>query len=364
MKYREKESSTQIYFITHSYGSPRTGGERYNWEVVNSLLAKGFNVRILTDRLMPRFIKGRRFLAYNLWYIYKFSDKGRFILFTTNYMSPRLLLFSLFSKLFKNVKVFVLVHHLRYHDYENRVLRFLALQTEKLFLRSSDVLIANSQNTRCELMTLKKKSKAIYVVNPGIDPVHVELGARRDLDSFEIVFVGDCVKRKGLEYLIEALSFLRKENVRLHLVGRLEKDLAYTSYVINLTKELRLQDRVTFHGRLDEKSKKRLLLDSHAFALPSLWEGYGMAIVEAMQMGLPVIATRVGATPELIQDGVNGILVPPKDSRSLAQALKFLLNNPEIREKFRRQSLRLARRFNSWQEVGQSFVKIFEQNIN
>ncbi len=88
-----------------------------------------------------------------------------------------------------------------------------------------------------------------------------------------------------------------------------------------------------------------------------------MAIVEAMQMGLPVIATRVGATPELIMEKVNGILVPPKDSRSLAQALKFLLNNPEIREKFRRQSLLLSKTFNSWQEVGESFVKIFEQNI-
>jgi glycosyltransferase involved in cell wall biosynthesis len=364
MKCKDKKYSTEVCFVTHSFTAPQTGGERYNWEAVNSLLASGFDVRILTDRLMPRFIKGRRFLAYNLWYIYKFSDKGRFILFTTNYMSPRLLLFSLFSKLFKNVKIFVLVYHLRYHDYENRVLRFLALQIERLFLSFSDILIAISQSTRRELVNLKKKDKGIYLVNPGIDPMDFMVDSRKNLGCFNILFVGDCVKRKGLKYLIKALSLLREEDVHLHVVGNLEKDLAHSSYICHLTKKLDLGHRITFHGRLDGKRKERLLAQSQVFVLPSLWEGYGLAIAEAMQVGLPIIATRAGATPELIVDGINGILVPPKDAASLAQALKFLLKNPDVREGFRRQSLLLSEKFNSWKEVGESIVKIFGRNIS
>lgn len=363
MKYKQKKHSTQIFFITHSWGTPRTGGERYNREVVNSLSAKGFNLRILTDNLMPRFIKGRRFLAYNLWYLYKFSDKGKFIMLTTNYMSPRLLLFSLFSKLFKNAKVFVLVYHLRYHDYESKVSRFLALQIERLFLGFSDILISISQNTCWELTSLTKKSKGIYLVNPGTDATDLDLEERKDSNSFNILFVGDYVKRKGVDFLIKAISFLRGENIHLHIVGNPRKDPSYTSYVFSLTKKEGLEDRVTFHGRLGEERKKRLFLSSQVFALPSLWEGYGIAIVEAMQMGLPIIATKVGATPELVKDGVNGILVPPKDPQALAQAIKFLLKNPEARENLGRQSVLLSKRFNSWQQVGESIVKIFEQNI-
>ena len=363
MRSKEKKHTTQICIITHSLVDPSTGGERYNWEVVNSLSARGFNLRILTDSSMPGFVRGRRFLAYNLWYIYKFSDKDRFILFTTNYMSPRLLLFCLFSRLFKKVKVFVLVHHLRYHDYESKVLRFLAFQIEKLFLGFSDVLIAISKSTRSELADLRKQEKGIYLVNPGIDLGDFKMDTGKDSDCFNILFVGDCVKRKGLEYLIRALSLLRQENVHLHIAGNLEKDLAYSSRIFSLIKDEGVENRVTFHGRVDEKKKIKLLLSSHVFVLPSLWEGYGIAAAEAMRAGLPVVGTKAGAIAELIADGLNGILVPPKDATSLARALEFLMKNPEVRKGFQQQSLLLSRKFNSWKQVGETIVKIFEQHI-
>lgn len=362
-KYKIRKSLPPIYYITHFYHNPKTGGERYNFEVIKHLRSRGFGVRILVDKLMPKFIKGKRFLLYNFFYILKFLDARRIVLFTTDYMHPRLFLLFLFLKLFKNCKIFVLVHHLRHHEIENRILKFLDVRVEMIFLMCADVVIAISKNTKSEIRQLTRKDKNIFVVYPGLNQIEFKTTFAEKHDKLNLLFVGDCVRRKGLEYLIESLAFLNRKDVHLHVVGRDDRDLLYREYLLELIEKKGLQGKVFFYGRVDGIRKQKLFLNSHIFVLPSFWEGYGIAVAEAMVYGLPVIATKVGAIPELVKDGVNGILVSPRDSLRLTEAISYLIENPLVREDYGKKSKFFSHSFNNWLQTGEQFVKIFEENI-
>ena len=321
-----------IFYISHFYHNPKTGGERYNFEVIKHLKERGFDVRILVDEMMPKFTKGRSFLLYNLFYIIKFMDANSFALFTTDYMHPRLFLLLLFLRLFKDCRVFVLVHHLRHHEIESKILRFLCIRLESIFLSCADVVVAISEATKVEVQQLTGKDRNVFVIHPGLEQNEVETTLTEESDGFNLLFVGDCIRRKGLEYLVESLASLKRGDVYLHIVGRDDRDPAYSEYLIRLIEKNELQSNVIFHGRVDDSTKWKLFHKSHVLVLSSLWEGYGMVIAEAMSCGLPIISTRVGAIPELVKDEIKGIYVPPADSRSLAGAITYLIDNPLFRE--------------------------------
>ena len=90
------------------------------------------------------------------------------------------------------------------------------------------------------------------------------------------------------------------------------------------------------------------------FVFPSLWEGFGMVLIEAMYNRLPIVATNAGAIPYLVKDGENGILVPVKDPEQLAKSIKKLIESPELRRSFAKSNYQLAIQFN-WNK---SFSKI------
>nr|MBI3614417.1 glycosyltransferase family 4 protein [Nitrospirota bacterium] len=137
--------------------------------------------------------------------------------------------------------------------------------------------------------------------------------------------VGWLTPIKGHRYLIEALAALREAHPRLHVVivgsGELREGLT------QLAARLGVGDRVLFLGERDDVPA--CLAAMHLFVLPSLNEGMGRALVEAMAAGLPVIATRVGGVPAIVEDRMTGRLVPPGDSLALAGALDELLRHPD-----------------------------------
>ncbi len=88
-----------------------------------------------------------------------------------------------------------------------------------------------------------------------------------------------------------------------------------------------MQDKISFLGVRRDISE--ILSITDVFVLPSLWEGLPLTLLEAMAAGVPVIATNVGSNPEIVADGVNGFIIPPKDSQTLAQRIKELLADPK-----------------------------------
>ena len=134
--------------------------------------------------------------------------------------------------------------------------------------------------------------------------------------------------QKGHRVLFDALPAVRSEipNVYVRLVGH--EELSTAAELRAYAGERGVADLVTFDGFRADVS--RVMADLDVFVLPSLWEGFGLVLLEAMAAGRPVVASAVGPIPEIVVDGVTGLLVPPGDPAALAEATIRLLRDPEL----------------------------------
>jgi colanic acid/amylovoran biosynthesis glycosyltransferase len=134
---------------------------------------------------------------------------------------------------------------------------------------------------------------------------------------------------KGLEFLIRAIKLLLDQGHELQL--RLAGDGPEREKLERLTNELELSDRVHFLGFLDEDEIICELQDCDLFVLPSFVEGLPVSAMEAMAIGVPVIATNIAGTSELVEDGRTGLLVRPSDSQALADAIVKMIAGYDFR---------------------------------
>ena len=153
--------------------------------------------------------------------------------------------------------------------------------------------------------------------------------ARPERRGERIVSVGALYPVKGFTYLIRALKKVVavRPNVRLSLVGVGPLSQSLKQEV----EELGIRERVDFQGWLPPAQVKKELLSSQLMVLPSLSEGLGRVLIEAMACGLPIVATNIGGIPELVHKDV-GFLVPSRDSAALAEKMIWLLEHPERAE--------------------------------
>ena len=161
------------------------------------------------------------------------------------------------------------------------------------------------------------------VVNPAPPPAEVPAAA---LAPGTFVFVGRLASQKGLPVALAALAEVPE--ARLLLVG----DGPERSHLVGLVREAGLESRVEFVGAKPRSEVLSLFAGAQAALLPSTWENLPHAVVEALSVGTPVVATAVGGVPEVVQDGQNGLLVPPGDAPALAGAMRRLLD-PGLRDR-------------------------------
>lgn len=141
--------------------------------------------------------------------------------------------------------------------------------------------------------------------------------------------IGRLTEQKGQEYLLQAIGQLNTEfpGLRVVLIGEGE----LLSQFQTLIQELGIAENIIFTGY--RKDALKLLSGFDFFVFPSVWEGFGLVLLEAMAFKKAVVASRVSAIPESVQDEETGLLVPPKEVDTLAVALRRLLKHPEIAEK-------------------------------
>jgi glycosyltransferase involved in cell wall biosynthesis len=160
-------------------------------------------------------------------------------------------------------------------------------------------------------------------------PNGVDQRARKLDEGAGLVFVGRLIEGKGVRELIEALRTL--PGVELTVVGdgpqRAELERLATGLAIRFT------------GHLEHDQAVAHIASSQCLVLPSHSEAFPNVVLEAMSLGVPTVATRVGGTVELVQDGVTGLLVPPRDPRSLADALHRILDDEPFSARLSQQSL-------------------------
>ncbi len=260
------------------------------------------------------------------------------------------------------------------HGWTNtRTLSKLALYEwlDKRMLRYREAVVAVNKLMLLNpaVVAAKIDPDKLYIVNNGIarDPINrkmTELPGYLPIkefsgDSFVIGAIGRLSQEKGYEFLLRAIASLHREgrNIRLVLAGEgpLKKDLQ------QLATSLGIDKHVMFTGYLANASD--YLNCFRILVISSLSEGLPITLLEAMRAGVPVISTRVGGIPDVIEDGNSGILVQPTDADGLSSAIKQLADDPLVCESLANNaSIRFRERFTS-ERMTMSYLDIYKKII-
>jgi glycosyltransferase involved in cell wall biosynthesis len=226
------------------------------------------------------------------------------------------------------------VSHLHIENHFRSATKPILRAVDNRTARSSAALVAVSEDTK-RAYERQGYPRRIEVVYNGVEldgaaskGLRAELGIPDDAS-----LVGEVARLcdvKGQRELIEALA--QVPDARAVLVGvDLEQGGAYEADLARTAERLGVRDRIVFAGRRDNAAA--LLAELDVFALPSWTEGLPLVILEAMARRRPVVATPVGGTPEVVVDGETGLLVPPRNPEALADALRRLLADADLRRR-------------------------------
>jgi glycosyltransferase involved in cell wall biosynthesis len=223
-----------------------------------------------------------------------------------------------------------LVHHLRSSEPRAAPANAVTRWIERRYLATLDGFIYNSRTTREAVRRLGLPPAPFVVAVPGadrlaamLDPSAIQARAEEP-GPLRVLFVGNLIQRKGLLSLVEAVALLPAGSIELTVVGSTEVDPPHARRVRRRVDALRLGATTRFMGVLDGERLARVMLASHVLAVPSSYEGYGMAYLEGMGCGLPAIAGAAGGAAEFVRSGENGFLVDPSDPAELAVQLASL----------------------------------------
>jgi len=228
--------------------------------------------------------------------------------------------------------------HGQYYEFIN--FRFLPfLFAEQLLYKVTDNIICCSESSKQDIINKRKLSpKKIKAISNCIDPVlytiredrnkiRIKLGIK---DEFVLITVASFWKMKGHIYLLRALFELRQAGYIFKWICAGDGPLRST--ILKMCVKLKLTDNVVFLGKVDNVAD--YLNASDLFVLPSLSEALSIALIEAMHIGLPCIATDVGSNRELIENNINGIIVEPQNIEALKGTILFCFNNRGLIKQF------------------------------
>ena len=196
----------------------------------------------------------------------------------------------------------------------------------------------------------------------SIIPIGVDTGLFRPLGLKRIpgsvLYAGRLCERKGIPLLIEAIGVLAGDvpDLKLYVVG----EGGLRGGLEELASDLGIAERVVFLGKVSDEELVRWYNKVEVFALPSLFEGFGIVCAEAMACGTPVVATHVPGVLDIIDDGRNGILVA-RDPGELSGAIARVLSKPKLRRDLGREGIRDALERFDWESITVEFVKLYEK---
>lgn len=248
----------------------------------------------------------------------------------------------------------------------SQTMRWQTWLGELLFMNNAvkiaDSIIAVSDATLKDVIYYYPEvSEKLRVVHPGI----TDFGAVGDMDTGRLkvdrpfaLFVGTLEPRKNLSRLLEAYSLLGndlRKNILLVLAGGRGWGIGELS---DMVQKYHVQDTVRITGYITDRELSKLYCEAQFLIMPSLYEGFGLPIIEAQQYGTPVIASNISSMPEVTGDG--GLLVNPLDTPEIAFAMYRLATDSSLHAELSRKAKRNSLRF-SWESAAEKLENIFEE---
>ena len=406
----------KICFLLHQ-GSMYSGGQGiYLHHITRELVALGNDVHVIAGPPYPEVVEGITMHKLQNYNVYRLLETGRFFFFGRDPLSffhplnfyematSRAGMFSVIAafsfRAYRKLRelaashrfdvvhdvqglgygallikanglpVVANIHHPLQVDRQNMVqqaktlsdkikwLRFYPFFMQEIVARRVDRIITGSNDSaRSVAEAFRLAPDHVAIIYDGVDTETFRPNsAAREPGS--ILYVGNSDDRnKGARYLVEALALLRhRPELKLTVVDR-----PIARVVPELSEELGISDRVTITGRLSREELVEQYNRAQIFVSPSLYEGFGLPAAEAMACGAPVLATTAGAFPEVIEDGVSGLLVPPGDAGALADGIERILGDAELQRRLGEEGRRRIVDHFSWRETAVRTMALYEE---
>ncbi|MBI5467292.1 MAG: glycosyltransferase family 4 protein [Candidatus Kerfeldbacteria bacterium] len=372
--------------ILNPEAGERAGVGHYTYHLIRTLLDidRENEYVLFFDYRMPREATQEFMQANTTIKFFPFSSYGKFLPFAYSHMlvsaallKERLTVFHApanVAPLTYPRKTVVTIHDLAiYHHPEWFPTQLFS--TRLLVPRSvkrAKQIIAVSQATKRDLRELfNVPAQKIQVVPEAADTALLDLHDKRDdvvakyrLNRKYLLFVGTIDPRKNLVTLFKAwqrLKTMRPEAVK-HTDLVLAGGIGYGGeHIIPQIKKMKLASSVKYLSYVSQNHKILLMKHAAAFVFPTLYEGFGLPVLEAMQLGVPVITTNTSSVPEVT--GSAALLVDPNDVEGLAMAMKNILTNPTTVATLRRKGKAQAAKF-SWTKTAKATLKVYHQAVS
>lgn len=351
----------KILIIYPEYKEFITGGQVYDRNLFETLRMKdNVQIDILTDDMLPT----RSKYLYNFAYLAKLRQIRQYdYVLTNSRLYTRLILSAMVLKALYKTPVVSIHHHFNFEG-EAGIKRAIHKLLETTFLKLSFATIIPSPYVRDRFRKLLPKSKIWFAeLSVKKEDKTIEPRARHN-DVFNMLYMGTIENRKGLAYLIDALHLLKnetKDEFHCYIAGKVADESYYNS-ITEKCKMYCLEKNITFTGRVAEDEKERLYENANCFVFPSLLEGYGMVVLEAMAHGLPVVAFNNSAMPYTVNN-TNGILVENKNCDKFKDGIKALMEDEDYRLRLSEGAIQHTRKSRSIDDMNKDINLIIEKEI-
>ena len=385
--YKDRFDDTE-FFERYKYG----GAEVAAYYLVNNMAQKGHEIKVFTTSANSKSLIEK----YNNIEIHRYGtnfkiEKGSFSfnlfwktlrydvdIVHTHFTTPPGDLAGLWYAKRKKDIPFVVTYHGDGQENYGRFIRRVIVSFHNKYLVDkilsyADVIISPSEYYINESKFLRKYRDKIIGIPYGINLGDFDVPYSKEecreklglpIDKNLILFVGNLIPYKGPDILVKAMPIIAKEVPDIELVfvgsGKMRSELE------DLSKKLGVEKNVRFAGFIGDVTIKTLYYKAaDVFCLPSTMstESFGIVNLEAMACNVPIVASKIGGIPGVVTDGENGLLVPPRDSEALADAIIYLLENGDVREKMGKNGREKVEDY-SWEKNAEEMEKVYKRVIS
>lgn len=346
----------RIIFVMLGKKDFHSGGYGFNFKMMEYLRAHGVEVDTIHFTTVPpglpfKWFRASRYICGKIR-----REKPDLVIVSKSYQYVPLLRL---MRGFIRTPVIYLMHNLEWMVLGNKLKAFMYKVYVRWLLGMASVIWVNSSNTEEAIEGIGINRDRICLISPGFNknPVSLPDRSRRD-GPVRLLCVGSISPRKAQHVLINACTYLDRGSYKMEFAGSIESDEKYVVSVQDLIKEKNLSDSIMVLGELSGEDLERAYMNADILVHPAIWEAFGMSIIEGMWYGLPVIASDIAAIPELVRDGVNGLLTPPGNAEKLASTMKNLIRNRELRLHMGEESRMFSERMSDWNDTGKEFMEL------
>lgn len=228
------------------------------------------------------------------------------------------------------------------------------IEREEMEYAAADAITIASEFSRRSFVEMGVPAEKIYKIRYGVSVERFRRTIEPAKDRFDVLFAGSVSLRKGIPYLIEAFRQLKHPAKRLRLVGAVDPVMKTLLDKMDLS-------GVEVLGRMPQEKLAECMSSSHVLVLPSIEDGFGLVMAQAMACGAPIISSENTGGRDLYDDGVEGFVVPIRDAKAIADRLQELADDPDRQQRMSEAALKRVGGLGGWSEYGEQYTNFLKQ---